>query len=114
MKGLRALRSGQELSEAGCGVRSNIKKQEVFGGPEADLGHVPPTLRGGCFTPADEAKGYAGGRLKSIKVLGAFIGERADCCRSGASYRSTIGGNGLTIGDLGSHPVSKEPSLPAC
>ena len=60
---------------------SNRSKQEVYGGAGADLACVPPTLRGGCLTPANPAKGYAGGRLPCIKVLGAFVGERGACAQ---------------------------------
>ena len=76
-----ALVQGERLATDKCSVRSNRGKQEVYGGPAADLLWVPATVRGACLAPADEAKGYAGGRLRSIKVLGAFIGERADCAK---------------------------------
>ena len=76
-----ALVLGERLATDNCCVRSNRGKQEVYGGPAADLLWVPATVRGACLAPADEAKGYAGGRLRSIKVLGAFIGERADCAK---------------------------------
>ena len=80
-EGHAALQTGEEVSVRTCGVLSNRSKQEVYGGAGADLACVPSTLRGGCFTPANPAKGYAGGRLPCIKVLGAFVGERGACAR---------------------------------
>ena len=79
--GLAALRTGEEQSELHSGVESNRTKQEVFGGAEADLSGMPATLRGAPTAPPAPEKGYAGGKLLSIKVLGAFFGDRADCAR---------------------------------
>eukprot|EP00964_Phaeocystis_antarctica_P155948 scaffold125392_cov57-Phaeocystis_antarctica.AAC.1 len=62
-----ALVQGERLATDKCSVRSNRGKQEVYGGPAADLLWVPSTVHGACLAPADEAKGYAGGRLRSIK-----------------------------------------------
>ena len=54
-------------------------KQEVYGGPCCDLSAMPSTLRGSPWAPPDKDKGYAGGRLMSIKVLGAFLGDGVEC-----------------------------------
>lgn len=50
-------------------------------GEAADLSCLPPTIRGAPTAPPDEARGYAGGRLKCIKVLGAFVGDTLECSR---------------------------------
>ena len=83
-----ALVEGEALATELCCVRSNRGKQEVYGGPEADLGNPAwASIRGACHAPADVSKAYPGGRLRSIKVLGAFIGERDDCA---ARLRSRV------------------------
>ena len=74
-----ALLTGEAVSTSECAVRSNRTKQEVYGGAEADMARLPPTLRGAPSAPPDVAKGYAGGRLSCIKVLGAFVGDEAAC-----------------------------------
>ena len=78
-EGYAAMLTGEEESVRLCGVLSNRGKQEVYGGAAADLSSLPATLRGAPSAPADPAKGYAGGALKCIKVLGAYVGERAAC-----------------------------------
>ena len=40
---------------------------------------MPATLRGSPWAPPDEDKGYAGGRLSSTKVLGAYVGDSSVC-----------------------------------
>ena len=81
---LQAMRTGEavcadDTGETGCGVVSNLGKQEVYGGPEADLSCMPSSLRGAPSAPADLPKGYDGGRLRCIKVLGAYFGELEAC-----------------------------------
>ena len=77
---LRSMRVGDVVTTAVCGVTSNEAKQEVFsmGG---DLAGMPSSIRGAPSAPPDAAADYAGGRLLSIKVLGAFVGDAADCSR---------------------------------
>ena len=41
---------------------------------------MPPTLRGSPHAPAD-GRGYAGGRLLSLKMLGAYLGDMGECSR---------------------------------
>ena len=79
VEALAALRTGEEVSVASCSVRSNRGKQEVYGGEHADLTAMPATLRGSPWAPPDEDKGYAGGRLSSTKVLGAYVGDSSVC-----------------------------------
>ena len=84
-KGLAAMRTGGSICPQLCGVQSNLKKQEVYGKAEADLSMLPPTLKGAPSAPpstdydAASGVGYAGGRLRSIKVLGAFLGQASEC-----------------------------------
>ena len=77
---LAAMRTGDTVTTLLLHVASNTGKQEVYS-PAADLAGMPATLRGSPAAPPDEAHGYAGGRLSSIKVLGAFVGESAECSR---------------------------------
>ena len=78
-EGRCALLTGEQQATQRCGVLSNRGKQEVYGSAAADLSAMPASLRGSPWAAADEAKGYAGGRLKCIKVLGSFLGERDAC-----------------------------------
>jgi hypothetical protein len=77
--GLAAMRSGSLVTHLQTGVVSNMSKQEVYAGPECDLSAMPPDLRGAPTAPPNEAKGYAGGRLMCVKVLGAFLGNTTAC-----------------------------------
>ena len=79
LKGLAAMRTGAEVTEARTKVKSNLGKQEVYGGPACDLSPMPAALRGAPTAPPDPDKGYAGGRLVSVKVLGAFLGSVLEC-----------------------------------
>ena len=72
--------TGDAVSSRVCGVVSNLAKQEVYGSPAADLSEMPPTLRGSPHAPAD-GRGYAGGRLLSLKMLGAYLGDMGECSR---------------------------------
>jgi hypothetical protein len=76
---LACMRAGTELAEAtadegGCGVTSNLGKQEVYS-PTASLDCMPPTLRGAPTAPPDPESGYEGGRLLCIRVLGAYVAD---------------------------------------
>ena len=62
-------------AEGGAQVESNYAKQEVLGGARADLSALPSTLRGAPSAPPDESKGYAGGLLPAVRVLGAYLGD---------------------------------------
>jgi hypothetical protein len=77
-----------------CGVHSNRGKQEVYARLSVDLTCLTAdrgdellvelgsgNLRGVVGAPADEKKGYDGGRLLSTKVLGSFLGDRDECAR---------------------------------
>ena len=77
---LAAMCTGDAVSSRVCGVVSNLAKQEVYGSPAADLSEMPPTLRGSPHAPAD-GRGYAGGRLLSLKMLGAYLGDMGECSR---------------------------------
>jgi hypothetical protein len=77
--GLAAMRSGSLVTQLQTGVVSNMSKQEVYAGPECDLSAMPPDLLGAPTAPPNEAKGYAGGRLMCVKVLGAFLGNTTAC-----------------------------------
>ena len=79
LQGLAAMRTGAEVTEARTKVKSNLGKQEVYGGPACDLSPMPAALRGAPTAPPDPDKGYAGGRLVSVKVLGAFLGGVLEC-----------------------------------
>ena len=46
IKGLAAMRTGAEVTEANTKVKSNLGKQEVYGGPACDLSPMPAALRG--------------------------------------------------------------------
>ena len=53
---LAAMRTGDEVSTRMCGVVSNLKKQEVYGSPAADLSMMPATLRGApAHVPSERA-----------------------------------------------------------
>ena len=39
------------------------------------LSALPSTLRGAPSAPPDESKGYAGGLLPAVRVLGAYLGD---------------------------------------
>jgi hypothetical protein len=83
---LQCMQDGADITAAdagdgGCGVLSNQSKQEVFASDTADLSGMPATIRGAPTAPPCEEAGYEGGRLKSIKVLGAFVGDTVDCER---------------------------------
>jgi hypothetical protein len=70
--------TGSQVTEEEAGVASNLEKQEVYS-PEASLADLPTTLRGAAGAPPNEDKGYAGGRLSCIKVLGAYLGDDDAC-----------------------------------
>ena len=40
---------------------------------------MPATLRGAAGAPPNESKGYGGGRLSCIRVLGAYLGDEEAC-----------------------------------
>ena len=73
-----------------CGVLSNRSKQEVYGGAGADLACVPATLRGGCFTPPNLAKGYAGGRLQCCPPRSGGLRLASVCRRSLGGARACV------------------------
>ena len=47
--------------------------------PQGDLTVLPTELRGAAGAPPNESKGYAGGRLLCIRVLGAYLGDDDAC-----------------------------------
>ena len=77
VEALRSMRVGDVVTTDVCGVTSNESKQEVSS--MGDLAEMPASIRGAPSAPPDSAAGYEGGLLKSIKVMGAFVGDTADC-----------------------------------
>jgi hypothetical protein len=75
-----AVLTARPAEEGGCGVVSNLKKQEIYS-PTADLSEMPATIKGAPACPPRPAQKYAGGRLKCIKVLGSFVGEEEECSK---------------------------------
>ena len=82
---LAAMHTGARLTARPdvCNVASNTGKQEIFSPRGADgvLDAMPATLRGSPHAPPNESKGYAGGLLECIKVLGAYVGDDEACSR---------------------------------
>ena len=75
---LACMRTAETCSLDLCTIASNRTKQEAF--TEAgDLSMLPSTIRGAPSAPPCPGKGYAGGALPCIKVLGSYIGDTAAC-----------------------------------
>ena len=74
--------TGAQVTLAVCNVSSNLSKQCIWspGGAQA-LAPLAPrtTLRGTPDAPPQPEKGYLGGVLPGIRVLGAFLGEDEWC-----------------------------------
>jgi hypothetical protein len=73
--------TGATVTEREAGVASNVGKQEVYS-PSGDLTSLPGTLRGSPHAPPQPEKGYAGGQLPCIRVLGAYLGEDDACSQA--------------------------------
>ena len=73
-KAYACMLTGARLTEELAGVASNVGKQEVYS-PCAGLTELPTTICGSALAPPQPEKGYSGGRLPCIKVLGAFLGD---------------------------------------
>ena len=81
---VKAMRDGDRITSERCGVRSNESKQCVFSpGGEVALACLADQtdLRGTPNAPPKPEKGYEGGVLKTVKVLGAFLGNADECSR---------------------------------
>ena len=72
---LEAMLEGDALAQKWSGVESNVSKRQIWAPDPASLEAVRdyPSVRGTPAAPPDGK--YAGGTLRGIRVLGAYLGD---------------------------------------